>query len=671
MTGSSNHSPWSSHPLGLDTHILVRPLEAPAATLSHFAAAAREEAQPGLSGARSRHNASRDAHLLINKWGLAWKVPLSYAEAEHDGEMAKFAYIKPRDFVEYLIKKAPELLMGGCPHLHDGQAHLESFWRSYRHTHPSHTIFAESHDERRLSNTFALSFHGDEGRGLKRGNTTVLMMETNLGVDTWANQVHDNNGSACSTCTLDGPTRKRIKFGEGIQFAKTEHACFQALNLKQHSYLTKFVLAALPKKDKELVDSILVEIARDFHFLFHTGVLDSHGRRWFAAATGGKGDLKWVQRVADLQRSFASAIGINKHCCHECQAGGENLPWEDSSHEPLWGPTCYTQRPCSIRPIVCHIPFESELGNDDAPYERFFRRDIFHNTKMGIYRDFVASCILCLVKLQYFHIAGESNARNVLLDRAHDHFRWFCKTTSRTPALRSFSLSFFNSPTWHTFPWVNCKGSDTSHLLAWVHTLVVGYENDPLRPDHVTILQHMSQAARAARNLQRICYSHNVWMWKTCAGALYSELHSFVKHYNACAFLALHKYQCTLFGMKPKFHMLCHAKYDILRLLQNDECWWIPNPQLWGCEMNEDVVGRISRVVRRVSARTSSSRALQLYLVKCKVVHRRFLKQQLKLKPKCQRWSGSEAPGRMIISSSQIENVLLVCVFEGHEGDEV
>lgn len=117
---------------------------------------------------------------------------------------------------------------------------------------------------------------------------------------TWANQVHGHNASACSTCTLDGPTRKRIKLGEGIQIAKTEHACFQAL--KQHSYLTKFVLAGLPKKDKELVDSILVEIARDFNFLFHTGVLDSHGRRWFAACAGGKGDLKWVQRVADLER---------------------------------------------------------------------------------------------------------------------------------------------------------------------------------------------------------------------------------------------------------------------------------------------------------------------------------------------------------------------------------
>ena len=590
--------------------------------------------QPGLSGERSRKNASRDAHYFINKWGLTWKVPLSYVDVEHDGETVKFAYIKPLDFLNYLTQKAPELLMGGCPNLDDGQAQLESFWKAYSHIHPTHCLFKEQKSERSLSNTFALAIHGDEGRGLKRGNTTILMMETCVGLDTWANWVNKKGASTCEDCSLDEPARKRLRLDHSAPASAMNPACYQTTNLKQHSFLTKFVLAALPKKNKELVDAVLTEIVRDFNILFETGFC-SGGRRWFGACTGSKGDLKWVQRIAELERSFGSQISIGKPMCHECMAGTPELPFEDSTHEPLWGPTCYTVRPFSVKPILCHIPFEYEGGDDNPPYERFFRRDIFHNTKQGVYRDFIASCVMLLAKMHYFDVDGESNRRDVLLDRAYFHFRWFCKTTGRTPALRGFSLSFFNSPSWHAFPWVNCKGSDTSHLLAWVHTMLAGFQNAPLKDEDSTVLKHMVNAADSARTLQRICYSHHLWLNKVCGGKLYKEMHAFARNYNACAFLAMHKYGFTGFGMKSKYHLICHAKLDVLKVLQNRDASLVPNLQLFGCEMNEDIVGKISRLIRRVSARTASSRALQLYLTKAKSVYRRFRKQQMKLK--CQR----------------------------------
>ena len=242
---------------------------------------------------------------------------------------------------------------------------------------------------------------------------------------------------------------------------------------------------------------------------------------------------------------------------------------------------------------------------------------------------------MLLAKMHYFDVDGESNRRDVLLDRAYFHFRWFCKTTGRTPALRGFSLSFFNSPSWHAFPWVNCKGSDTSHLLAWVHTMLVGFQNAPLKDEDSTVLKHMVNAADSARTLQRICYSHHLWLNKTCGGKLYKEMHAFARNYNACAFLAMHKYGFTGFGMKSKYHLICHAKLDVLKVLQNRDASLVPNLQLFGCEMNEDIVGKISRLIRRVSARTASPRALQLCLTKAKSVYRRFRKQQMKLK--CQR----------------------------------
>ena len=606
--------------------------EAPAATLAHFAATAREEVQPGLSGQRFKTNASRDAHSFINKWGLTWKVPQSYVEVEHDGEQIKFAYIKPTDFLKYVVTKAPDVLMGGCPEIEHGKDQLQAFWKSYYHVHPTHRMFQEQHAERSFSNTFALAIHGDEGRGLKKANTTILMMETCLGLDSWSNWINQKSTLCCKDCSLDEPTKKRIRLDETALPSAGNPACFQSCNLKHHSFLTKFVLAALPNKNKELLDAVMIEIVRDFNSLFDDG-FSVDNQSWFAACTGSKGDLKWVQRIAGLERSFGSQISINKPMCHECCAGTQELPFECSDHKPAWGPTCFTVRPFSVRPVITHIPFEHENNSGDpaTPHERFFRRDIFHNTKMGVYRDFIASAVLLLCKLHYFDEDGATNSRDVLLERAFYHFRWFCKTTGRTPALRSFSLSFFNSPKWAAFPWVNCKGSDTSLLLAWVHTLVVGFLNDPLKNDHVVLLRQMARCAEAARNLQRICYSHHLWMSKLCGATLYNEMHAFARNYNACAFLSMHKFGYTGFAMKSKYHLICHAKYELLILLQSKEVALIPNLQMFGCEMNEDVVGKLSRLIRRVSARHASSRALQLYLTKAKAVHRKFKKQQGKI----------------------------------------
>ena len=592
----------------------------------HFGKLAREEVEP--SSDLSRKNASRDAHSFIKRWGLSWNVPLSYIDVDQDGEMVKFAYIKPSNFLGYILERAPELLMGGCPDIEDGQKSLEEFWKAYQHLHRTHRLFQEEHQARSLSTTCALAFHGDEGRGLKKGNTTILMMETCLGVDSWANSLLGKSGLACDTCTVDEETQKRIQTTSGQSQSVANHVCYQKTNLKEHSFLTKYVLAAIPKKDKHVLDAILLEIVRDFNFLFDKG-LHAHGRQWFAACTGAKGDLKWVQRIGGLTRCFGSQISINKEMCHECLAGSSTCPFEDSCHDPAWSTTLFAKRPYDTRPLLCHIPFEHQAANDEeAPHERFFRRDIFHNTKQGVFRFFVASCVMLLAKLHYFDLPGQSNKRDILLDRAHSHFQLFCKTVGRTAALRSFSLSFFNSPSWFTFPWVNCKGSDCSHLLAWVHTLVAGCVNDPLKNEHLPILNHMVAAAAAARAFQNICYSHNLWLNKRCGGCLYKHLHAFVRHYNACAFLSLHRWQWTGFAITSKFHLLCHEKVQILHLL-NDPCvQWIPNPQLFGCEMNEDVVGKMSRLIRRVSSRRASSRALELYLIKSKAVYRRFKEKQ-------------------------------------------
>eukprot|EP00438_Fugacium_kawagutii_P019041 Skav208708 [mRNA] locus=scaffold42:621245:622204:- [translate_table: standard] len=318
--------------------------------------------------------------------------------------------------------------------------------------------------------------------------------------------------------------------------------------------------------------------------------------------------------------------------CHECLGGSRQYPFEDGSEHPGWGPTRYVERPFTVKPIFCHVPFEADIGNEEPAHERFLRRDIFHNTKMGIFRDLIASCVLLLCRLKYFHEQGCPNDRDTLLERAHQHFTFFCKTTQRTPALRSFSSAFFNAKSWNQYPWVNCKGSDCSHLLAWVHVLTRAFMNSPLRQEHLTLLGRMNAAAGNARDFQRTSYSHGLWLPKVCAKKLFNDMHKFIKNYNACAFLSLHQFKYTGFALKSKFHMLCHAKLEVLELVERDDVQWVPNLQLFGCEGNEDIVGKASRLCRRVNARLASKRSLELYLIKSKAVHRRFLRKQLQLR---------------------------------------
>ena len=621
---------------GNTTLDLVPPVpsaKVPAASLHHFGALAREEA--GQQKHVSKQNASRDTHRFIRKWGLAWNVPLSWVEHMVDDEATQVAYISPLDFVKFLVRQAPELLMGGTRDQELGQKHLEEFWGAYQKVHPTHVLFHADHSDRRCCNTFALALHGDEGRGLKKGNTTIITVETCLGVNTASNTARKRSSCECNACDPNEVFVKRIRLAAGtpgvVQRTVSASLCqFQATNIRQHSYLTKFALAVLPKKDGVLLDKLTKLIVKDMKSLFEEGV-SVGGQHWFGACVGMKGDQKWFQKVGGLQRAFHSQISVGALMCHECLAGSADRPFEDSSHHPCWEDSCYTVRPFIVPPTWCFVPFEAASDNVAGdvlrgPCERFFRRDAFHITKVGIMRYMVASSVMLCARLRYFHQRPGPNDRESLLQRAHAHFVLFCKTTRRTPALRSFTPVFFNSKTWDSYGWVNCKASDTSILLSWLSHLLTAFLNDPLAPKHVRIFRRMKAAVDAAKSFSQHLFSHQLWWPKSCGWTCYTSIHEFLVHYNGCAFLAMHEYQFCGFAMTGKFHALAHIKTELLALLQDPTVNFVLSPAMWQCDMNEDIIGKLSRLNRRVSAQRSAERTLQLYLTKSKAVHKRFLK---------------------------------------------
>ena len=485
------------------------------------------------------------------------------------------------------------------------------------------------------SNTLCVSFHGDEGRGLKKGNTAILMFESNIGVETAENMLKKRRLDNVCDCKLNHSTAKRFRTNSGYMPANVRNsdavpASYETHNTKSNSFLTKFRLAALPNslcKETDALDVVIEKISQDFRLLFEEG-LQVKGQPYFVGVTGLKGDLKWYEKIAGLKRCFNRQIGSGLEMCHECGAGTPEKPFEDFGHDPSWGNSLYQQRPWDEPPSIAMIPFEPE--DDRGKPEMVLRRDIFHNSKVGILRDYVGSSILLLVKLGYWNSEdpNESNRREICLERVHASFLFWQKTVGKRAALRSFTPSFLNAKTQSDFGWISSKGSDTTLLVKWLAIASQGFLNDPVDPSHLRMLKHMNLSARCVLGWQKVLYSHGNWLRRHCAMAVYQHIHEFLGHYNALAFFSMYSFQFTGFGMKSKYHMMAHTKHEISLLLQDESVEWVPNPLIFGAEMNEDVIGKIARLSRKVSAKLTTQRTLELYLTKCKAIHTRYRRRK-------------------------------------------
>ena len=82
----------------------------------------------------------------------------------------------------------------------------------------------------------------------------------------------------------------------------------------------------------------------------------------------------------------------------------------------------------------------------------------------------------------------------------------------------------------------------------------------------------------------------------------------FLREYTVLAQMSFRRNQ-KRFALIPKGHYLHHQLLDLLH--QSRRCDWCPNLLLYGCQLEEDYVGRPSRLSRRVSPKTVPLRVLQ------------------------------------------------------------
>lgn len=516
-------------------------------------------------------------------------------------QQSTFITFIPENSCNISWKKKPDVIHGGNPQS------IGAFWNAYKLYHGSHEVFVQ-HDD--LSRVIPVCLHGDEGRGKRRSQTTVVSFESVLGMK--------GDPTPCNECRPQHLVVSQGKLPQELQLS--QRLC---CNLKGHSFLQHFPLFVIPgtwwKTYKTLTHKMLQHVAEDFEDLFNTG-FQIGNETWYVACVGSKADLKWHGKICRLTRGYENKSTVQDvpHC-HVCLAGSPGLPAEDLGNSPVWVPTCYVSRPWAFDdvPALDRIPF------DPNKPEFLYKHDIFHTLRLGIFRDFCGSTLFMLIRLGYFR-PGDIG---VQLESAHGHFHLWQLANRKRASLRSFSKGLLCYKSAKSFPWFNVKGSDCFLLLKWIRTLVVGLLlNDCNDASHLRPLRISLSTCEMAINFYDMVSHHNMFLSKHCAAKLIEKGRSFINGYVWLADFAFSMSWC-LYALKPKLHFTRHLVLELEQQLHSGS-ELILSPLLWDCCQNEDFIGRTCRVARKIDERILCHRVLENYLIKAGILYDREVKKR-------------------------------------------
>ena len=557
-------------------------------------------------------NAERDMQKVFESLGFSMKVPIEPMMHDVSSRKQIITYhIDPGAWVKQLLEGSPELLAGfnGVP-----KEQFRAFWAVYKEHHGDHVVF-ERHGAH-LEHVVPLMLHGDEGRSVKRTNYFVMSIESPLG------SVHNELDCKCAELlSARGGIPSYGNPSTSLDDATMQIAREMLTNYKGHSYLSRFLLFGMGgwhyKKHPSVLQKALAKVSSGMNRLFEEGVQLSNGETWYGATIALKGDMEFHKKTCSLTRSYANIGSVNEiEICHHCRAGHENYPFEDYSEDPRWERSLYTQRPWSDS----KLPYFVQIPYDDLAPERLLQGDLFHVFKCGVGRDLVGGILVLLLRLRFFDFEDGGQGLPERFERAHQHFVLWCSAEGASPALRSFSKSFFNMVNLVSAPWSNSKGSDTVLLMRWLTFVVRLNLIAPTVSGHESLLEAMLQVLEAGLAL-RMTHGHRLFLERDCGRYFYVQVMTVLRGYTHLARRAI-ELNMRAFVQKPKHHALHHLAH-IIKLKLKQGCRLLLNPQAFACEMNEDYVGRISRLSRRVALRKCSKRVCQKLFVKMRSLLRK------------------------------------------------
>ena len=569
-----------------------------------------------LTASQEAH-AQRFTERIFHKHDLSLPVQIEVLEHEilggHVPNITTY-HVHPENWLKYLVSEDISLLAGSQG---DSGDNFKSFWETFRLRNPQHKVF-QVHDGDQLRKVAPLYIHGDEGRSQKKAPYLVVSMESPIGTVPRLKRQCQCSGYMQSRADLP-------QFGSSRDFlAESTVGICSAMytNYRGHSYLSRHLLFgvrhAVYKENPHVLDKLFEAMVAGFTKLLRQGVeVPGHGR-YFAGVIGCKGDMDWHVKGYRLIRSYAHVQdrreGMICHCCLAASGVESQYPFDEFSSRPAWAETMHVRRPWDDPPpILAGLPVHG-----DAP-ERAIVPDTLHVVKLGIARDLIGGILLVLIRKGFYDYEGSTKNLKDRLQRAHSSFTLYCSACKEHPALRGFTKKWLHIQSFMSAPWCNSKASDSMILLRWLDWFLRLNLKYPVVPGFSSLLLTMAQTVEAMRGIFRILHSHGLFLSRSCASRLYVEIMRTLRGYRKLGKLALDM-RIRAFILKPKCHSLHHIAHSIQTALEQGDPL-VLSPEAESCEPNEDFIGRISRLSRRVGARCMDLRVFQRYFLKKRALH--------------------------------------------------
>ncbi|CAK9082109.1 Uncharacterized protein SCF082_LOCUS39051 [Durusdinium trenchii] len=523
--------------------------------------------------------------------GLVMDFPISQLQLDND---FKYPVFPPREQLEASGSKGFLHKIIGIPIAY-ADTELTRFWGKYKRLCPQHDIFAEANLD--FSHLIPYYLHGDGGRTYKKDPIMILSMFSAFGCGTARNPVELQ--------PVPGQSRKR-RFDHGDKFEP-------GVNLRGNTFTSRFLFAAMKaefyKKKPGRFQSLLDQWGQLLGSLFHEG-LSCNGENWKIAILGITGDAPFLREAGNHNRSFsnvrksATARTMLPGVCWLCAAGKTNgPPFEDVRLSAQWTTTCGVSNILpwdQPGPLLQHVPV------NDLDLAAFYHPDLFHVYFAGVGKDFTASALIYIAKTVFKQSKIQRSVESM-----NGEMRNFMKEEKERFNFGHFSLDLLGYASSRSFPkghW--SKNMDTATVSKFIEYICRKHIQD--FPDD-TILGEIFEACGAIHHFMSVVFAGSFFLSDMESWQMISAGHAFIAGYMNLAKKSLDAGYC-LFALKPVVNLFAHIVHTALQQYKVD-CASVVNPIAESTFMAEDLVGKISRLSRRVSARKHGEKIMYRYMV--------------------------------------------------------
>ena len=400
--------------------------------------------------------------------------------------------------------------------------------------------------------------------------------------------------------------------GFGSRMSDTIAGGRTGINLKGHSFTTRFLVGVLQKAiyktDPNTFQVFLLHMMQNFRSLYYDGICLG-GTTLRFVVLGMKGDLPFLAKAGNLNRTFmnirkAPRTAKSKPltgCCWMCAAGTDAVPFEEFTTAPKWLATSGRQ---NALPWHCMPLFFDDVPHVVHDKGAFFKLDVLHIYHLGIGRDFVGSALTMALTTFY------ETSVEVALKEMNQELKQFLKASGKQVHFKTITrdvLGFTSEGVYPAGHW--SKAMDTPVLMEFTSWII---QQRPNKLNESRDLQIICSACEAMSDLMRALLKAGLWLNSNEAGMCSDCGLHFLACYSKLANLSYQRSSCR-FNLVPKLHCFHHICMDLRSQARTSN--FALNPLSQCTFQDEDFVGRVARISRRVSPRLQSLRTIQRYLV--------------------------------------------------------